>query len=142
MAFDLNYFTPCTGEKLESKLRRYPKEIREAFYKRSKNQGLPNWFVLDNNRTIVLKIRSSREEKWSRPLVLQALEDNKKAINSLLDMTVKMIKKQKETEKEALKESLDSYKKKIDLMKQSLDVQKDEYHYQKELSDKKSAAEK
>ena len=59
VAFDLNYFTNCTGEKLESKLRRYPKEIREAFYKRSKNQGLPNWFVLDNNRTIVLKIRSS-----------------------------------------------------------------------------------
>ena len=75
VAFDLNYFTNCTGEKLESKLRRYPKEIREAFYKRSKNQGLPNWFVLDNNRTIVLKIRSSREEKWGRPLVLQAIED-------------------------------------------------------------------
>lgn len=51
-------------------------------------------------------------------------------------MIVKMIKKQKETEKEALKESLDGYKKKIDLMKRSLNIQKDEYHYQKELSDK------
>lgn len=75
VAFDLNYFTNCKGEKLENKLRRYPKEIRDAFYKRSKNAGLGNWFVLDNNRTIVLKIRSSREEKWGRPLVLQAIQD-------------------------------------------------------------------
>jgi len=66
----------------------------------------------------------------------KALEDSQKSINSLLDMTIKMIKRQKETEKESLKQSLDGYKKKIDLMKQSLDIQKDEYHYQKELSDK------
>ncbi len=72
--FDLNYFTTCTGEKLESNLRRYSKEIIEAFYYR-RSKGLPNWFVLDNNRTIVLKIRSSRKEKWGRPLVLQAIED-------------------------------------------------------------------
>lgn len=75
IAFDLNYFTNCKGEKLENKLRRYPKEIREAFYKRSKNADLPNWFIIDNSRTIVLKIRSSREEKWGRPLVLQAIQD-------------------------------------------------------------------
>ena len=75
VAFDLNYFTNCKGESLENKLRRYPKEIRDAFYKRSKNMGLPNWFVLDNDRTIVLKIRSSKEEKWGRPLVLQAIQD-------------------------------------------------------------------
>lgn len=75
VAFDLNYFTNCEGEKLENKLRRYPKEIRNAFYKCSKNMNLSNWFVLDNNRTIVLKIRSSREEKWGRPLVLQAIQD-------------------------------------------------------------------
>ena len=31
VAFDLNYFTNCKGEKLENKLRRYPKEIRDAF---------------------------------------------------------------------------------------------------------------
>lgn len=75
IAFDLNYFYDCKGEKLENKLRRYPKEIRDAYYKRSKNMSLPNWFVLDNNRTIVLKIRSSREEKWGPPLVLQAIQD-------------------------------------------------------------------
>lgn len=75
IAFDLNYFTNCKGEKLENKLRRYPKEIRDAFYKRSQNAEFPNWFVIDNSRTIVLKIRSSREEKWGRPLVLQAIQD-------------------------------------------------------------------
>lgn len=75
IAFDLNYFTNCKGEKLENKLRRYPKEIRDAFYKRSQNAEFPNWFVIDNSRTIILKIRSSREEKWGRPLVLQAIQD-------------------------------------------------------------------
>ena len=75
IAFDLNYFTNFSGEKLENKLKRYPKEIREAFSKRSKNSGLPNWYVLDASKTITLKIRSSREEKWGRPLVLQAIKD-------------------------------------------------------------------
>lgn len=75
VAFDLNYFTNAKGEKLENKLKRYPKEIRDAYFKRSKNMSLPNWFALDNRRTITLKIRSSREEKWGRPLVLQAIQD-------------------------------------------------------------------
>lgn len=69
IAFDLNYFTNFSGEKLENKLKRYPKEIREAFLKRTKNSGLPNWYVLDASKTITLKIRSSREEKWGRALL-------------------------------------------------------------------------
>ena len=75
IAFDLNYFSNCQGEKLENKLRGYPKEIREAFKKWKTSQTNGNWYVLDNDRTIVLKIRSSREEKWGRPLVLQAIQD-------------------------------------------------------------------
>lgn len=75
VAFDLNYFTDFKGEKLENKLRRYPEEIRNAFYKRRKDADFGNWYILDSDKTIVLKIRSSREEKWGRPLVLQALQD-------------------------------------------------------------------
>ena len=95
--------------------------------------SLPNYSHAVNNAS-----RATKDHNKALNDNRKALEDNQKAINSLLDMTIKMIKKQKENEKEALKESLDGYKKKIDLMKQSLDVQKDEYHYQKELSDKNS----
>ncbi len=76
IAFNLDYFDDCTGESLEKKLRKYPKEIRDAYHKRTKsatNDG--NWVVLDNTKTIVHKIRSKREEKWGRPLVLAAISD-------------------------------------------------------------------
>lgn len=76
IAFNLDYFDDCTGESQEKKLRKYPKEIRDAYHKRTKttsNDG--NWFVLDNKKTIVHKIRSKRDEKWGRPLVLAAISD-------------------------------------------------------------------
>ena len=34
-----------------------------------------NWVVLDNTKTIVHKIRSKRDEKYGRPLVLAAISD-------------------------------------------------------------------
>lgn len=76
IAFNLDYFDDCTGESLEKKLRKYPKEIRDAYHKRvdtASNNG--NWVVLDNTKTIVHKIRSKRDEKWGRPLVLAAIKD-------------------------------------------------------------------
>lgn len=73
IAFNLDYFDDCSGETREKKLRKYPKEIRDAY----KNKGTDgnNWIVLDNTKTIVHKIRSKREEKWGRPLVLAAISD-------------------------------------------------------------------
>lgn len=76
IAFNLDYFDDCTGESLDKKLRKYPKEIRDAYHKRvdtASNDG--NWIVLDNSKTIVHKIRSKRDEKWGRPLVLAAISD-------------------------------------------------------------------
>lgn len=76
IAFNLDYFDDCTGESQEKKLRKYPKEIRDAYHKHtlpSKNEG--NWVVLDNTKTIVHKIRSKRDESWGRPLVLAAISD-------------------------------------------------------------------
>lgn len=75
IAFNLDYFDDCTGESQDKKLRKYPKEIRDAYHKRSKTTNDGNWVVLDNTKTIVHKIRSKRDEKWGRPLVLAAISD-------------------------------------------------------------------
>ena len=75
IAFNLDYFTNANGEDVERKLRKYPKEIRDAYYNRSKDETNGNWIVLDNTKTIVHKIRSKREEKWGRPMVLAAIKD-------------------------------------------------------------------
>ena len=58
-----------------------------------------------------------------------------KAYNDLLQMTIKMLKKKKELEKEALKEQLDGYKKVIDAQKDLLDLQDDEYNHKREVED-------
>lgn len=76
IAFDLDYFDCADGESSEQKLRKYPKEIREAYERRRNSNGsMGNWYVLDNNSTIVHKIRSKREERYGRPLVLAAIND-------------------------------------------------------------------
>jgi len=76
LAFNLDYFDLSTGESVERKLKKYPQEIRQAYEKR-KNGTLQggNWVKLDNTKTIVHKIRSKRNEKFGRPLVLAAIND-------------------------------------------------------------------
>lgn len=75
IAFNLDYFNDCSGETQEKKLRKYPEEIRNAYHNKI-NKGVGgNWYVLDNTKTIVHKIRSKRDEKWGRPLVLAAIND-------------------------------------------------------------------
>ena len=76
LAFNLKYFTDYTGDKLERKLRKYPKEIREKYYEwdKSNRQGA-QWIILDNKKTHAFKIRSGKEESWGRPLVMAALQD-------------------------------------------------------------------
>lgn len=76
IAFNLDYFDNGDGESSEKKLLKYPQEIRDAYNKR-KNGQLEggNWVVLDNTKTIVHKIRSKRNEKYGRPLVLAAIND-------------------------------------------------------------------
>ena len=75
LAFNLEYFDEASGESPEKKLLKYPKDIRDAYYKRRSGNSSNNWLVLDNNKTIVHKIRSKREEKWGRPLCLAAIND-------------------------------------------------------------------
>ena len=77
LAFNLNYFSQYSGDKLKRKLRLYPKEIRDAWetYTNPKNTSNKNWVTLDNSKTITSKIRSKMEEAWGRPLCLAAIKN-------------------------------------------------------------------
>lgn len=75
VAFNLDFFTDANGEDTEKKLRKYPDEIRKAYQNRRDGKTTGNWVILDNTKTIVHKIRSSRSEKYGRPLVLAAIND-------------------------------------------------------------------
>jgi len=77
IAFNLDYFLLNSTEPVERKLRKYPKEIRDAYYRHQKN-GLKdngNWIILDCDHTLVHKVRSKINEPFGRPLVLAAIND-------------------------------------------------------------------
>lgn len=77
LAFNLDYFNLAQGESAERRIKKFPKEIRDAYASRKSGNAVNNgnWVVLDNTKTMVLKIRSSRSEKYGRPLVLAAIKD-------------------------------------------------------------------
>ena len=68
--------------------------------------------------------------------VSSAESEQQEAYNDLLEMTIAMLKKKKELEKESLQEQLDDYKKLINARKELLDEQQDEYDHKKELEEK------
>lgn len=74
VAFNLQYFDNLVNESAESKLKKYPKEIRQGYEKWKKNEG-QQMLILDSTRTIVHKISSNKDEPWGRPLVLAAILD-------------------------------------------------------------------
>lgn len=73
-AFDLSYFDQYMGNGRSLKLRRFPKEIRTKYneYRKDTNK---RWAVLDNKRTVTIKVRASIEEQYGRPLGLAAFID-------------------------------------------------------------------
>lgn len=75
IAFNLKYFTEFEGENVISKLKRYPLEIRNAYDKWHKGQTVGDWVILDNNKTVVHKIKSDRREPYGRPITISALVD-------------------------------------------------------------------
>lgn len=79
---------------------------------------------------------ASKEIENSANSASDAVSEQEKAYQDLLDMTIKMLKKKKELEKEALKEQLDGYKKVIDAQKELLDLQKEEYDHKNEVEEK------
>lgn len=77
IAFNLEYFDDAQGESTERKLKKFPKEIRDAYHTRKNDKSYSggNWIILDNRKTMVHKIRSDMKEKYGRPLVLAAISD-------------------------------------------------------------------
>ena len=73
IAFDMGYFDYYTSNGRSTLLKRYPSEIIKA-YKAYKSDSNKKWAVLDNDKTVVIKIRSDRyEELWGRPVGLSAV---------------------------------------------------------------------
>ena len=65
-----------------------------------------------------------------------SLSEAQKAYNDLLEITIKMLKQEKQDQIDALEKELDNYKKIIDAKKESLDLDKEAIDYQKNLADK------
>lgn len=76
IAFDLDYFD-YRLENADQAIKKWPKEIRDAWNAKHKKGQVDakNWVVLDNTKTMVMKIRSKREERYGRPLILAAIRD-------------------------------------------------------------------
>lgn len=76
LAFNLRYFDDFTGDKLDSKLKKYPVEIVQAYHQKNNPCNTNgDWVVLDNNKTMCRKIKCKDSEPWGRSLVIAALED-------------------------------------------------------------------
>lgn len=75
LAFNLKYFDDFTGEDLNKKLRKYPKEIVDGYYQKRKQNDSGNWLVLNPDRTMCRKIKCKNVEPWGRSLVIAALSD-------------------------------------------------------------------
>ena len=75
LAFNLRYFDDFTGETIERKLKKYPKEIVDGYDQRRKKITTGDWLVLDNDKTLCRKIKCKDSEPWGRSLIIAALSD-------------------------------------------------------------------
>lgn len=74
LAFNLRYFDDYTGDKLDRKLRKYPKEIVDG-YRQNKIKSNGDWLILNNDKTMCKKIKCKDVEPWGRSLIIAALSD-------------------------------------------------------------------
>lgn len=75
LAFNLRYFDDFTGEDLNRKLRKYPKEIVDGYNQKKNGNTSGDWLILDPDRTMCRKIKCKNAEAWGRSLVIAALSD-------------------------------------------------------------------
>lgn len=73
VAMNLDYFGNEGNEPTDSKIRKYPIEIRDAYKKYVSNKTSGQWVKLNTDNTIAIKYRASRLEPYGRPLPLAAL---------------------------------------------------------------------
>lgn len=74
IAFNLKYFDVYKSNGLSKKIKKFPKEIIDGYKRYIKNPS-KNWIVLDNNKTIVSKVRAMKSEPWGRPLGIASFLD-------------------------------------------------------------------
>lgn len=74
IAFDLRYFQQFPEESQKLRLRGFPKEIQEGWLRFSNDQIAP-WLVLNNDKTIVTKIKSEITDPYGIPFAIAALDD-------------------------------------------------------------------
>lgn len=86
----------------------------------------------DINKNIE-KVKKSTQDS------IDDMKDAKQSIEDLLELTIEMIKKQKELEKEALEEQLDGFKAIIENKKEQLEIEKDIHDFQKDLNEKNTS---
>ena len=72
LAFNLHYFNDFKGEDLKRKLKKYPKEIVDAYQDKARTN---NWLVLNSDKTMCRKIKCKDVEPWGRSLIISTLED-------------------------------------------------------------------
>ena len=72
LAFDLKYFNDLSDGTLEQKFKKMPLEIVEGYYKKNRKG---DWLVLDNDRTMCVKIKCKDSEPWGRSAIISALSD-------------------------------------------------------------------
>lgn len=74
IAFDLRYFQQFNEDALKKKLAGFPKEIQEGWLRFDNDMSSP-WLVLNNNKTIVTKIKSELSDPYGIPFAIAALDD-------------------------------------------------------------------
>ena len=75
IAFDLRYFSTIDESNRKNKLLGFPKEIQEGYLKYETGDLDAPWLRLDNNKTIVTKIKSEISDPFGIPFAVAALDD-------------------------------------------------------------------
>lgn len=103
-----------------------------------------------NTESVNEHIKALEDEKKQQEIVKKSLEVQKSAleelskeyedaqgkINSLVDLTVDMLKQKYEDEKEIIEKQKDAYKDKVDTLKEALDEEKDAYDKHQSILEK------
>lgn len=74
IAFDMRYFEQFTDDMRKRKLAGFPREIQEGWLEYENDSSAP-WKILDNDKTIVTKIKSQISDPYGIPFAIAALDD-------------------------------------------------------------------
>lgn len=75
IAFDLRYFDEMDERTRKIRLSAMPKEIQDGWTSRNNGRVKGDWLVLNNDKTIVTKIKSKITDPFGIPFAIAALDD-------------------------------------------------------------------